>query len=95
MAVLDFLRKRHLHGSKVAKTRKLANKTARGRDEPKESADMKENPQSTHAVTLDILAQAGAYIPFQGYYDLCATLLITALSAAVRMYRIDYPPQVV
>lgn len=95
MAVLEFLRKRHLQGSKVTKMRKLANKVTRGKDERKESADMKENPQSTHAITLEALARAGAYIPFQKYYDLCATLLITALSAAVRMYRIDYPPQVV
>jgi hypothetical protein len=95
MAVFEFLRKRHVHGLKVVKARKLVDNMSHENDEPKESDDVKEKLQPTHTVDLAILAQAGTYTPFQKFYDLSATLLITALSAVVRMYRIDYPPQVV
>ncbi|KAI9286922.1 glycosyltransferase family 39 protein [Umbelopsis sp. AD052] len=95
MAVFEFLRKRDVQGLKATHTREEVDKMPRENDETKESGDEKEILQPTHAVHLAILAQTGTYIPFQRFYDLSATLLITALSAVVRMYRIDYPPQVV
>jgi hypothetical protein len=94
MAVLDFLRRRHPQSLMPNKSNH-GNEIYYTNDVPKAPVNKEEKWPPTHAVTLAMLAQAGAYIPFQRFYDLFFTLFITALSAVVRMYRIDYPPQVV
>jgi hypothetical protein len=92
MAVLDFLRRRHVNA--LAAEKQTPNPTYFSLDK-KGRRSAGSGGKSAEAAALALMAQAGAYIPFNRLYDLSLTLAITAISAVVRMYRIDYPPHVV
>ena len=90
MAVLDFLRRRPVDNNKF---------DGLYLDEKLSELDQKKDAASSEklsdGINVALLQQMGVYVPFNRYFDLVITLVITIISVVVRMYHIHYPAQVV